>query len=174
MARSSPRSVGALLLEQWGSGKGTRSFKSVVSRTFRLGLTGHLSYVHSFPRNSLIVSSGADPRTGSWGWAVPHPCLTFSAPFPVQGWPFSDSFLVSHWAEGRQNRAGAVAIALAEIWNHGVGTGRGGERRLKPQVKECPGKVHSPYLGIPWMFLTSWKCKQRVSFICLHRPFAVS
>jgi len=56
------------------------------------------------------------------------------------------SFLVSQRLRGDRNH-----IALAEVWSHGVGTGRGGGKRLTPQVRERSGKVHSLAPRIPWM-----------------------
>lgn len=87
-------------------------------------------------------NSGADPRTGSWSWAIPHAGPAF----------LRQSFLVSHRAEGRQNQGGAVAMAQAEVWDHRVETVRGGERRLKPQGKECPGNVHNRSWNPPDIF----------------------
>lgn len=82
--------------------------------------------------------------------SLPSPLLLF----PHSGLALlSLSILVSHQAEGRQNQGGALPIALVEVWSLGTGTGRGGKRRLKPQVKECSGKIHSPSLGIPWIIL---------------------
>lgn len=65
----------------------------------------------------------------------PIPALSFAALFPQSGLAFlSLSLLVSHQAEGRQNQGG-------------VGSGRGGEKRLKLQVKERSGKGHTPTSG---------------------------
>lgn len=45
------------------------------------------------------------------------------------------SFLVSQRLRGDRNH-----IALAEVWSHGVGTGRGGGKRLTPSSEGTLGK----------------------------------
>lgn len=150
------RSLGALLLGNVGVEQGHTFNLVVFSHTFRLVMIIVTYFVFTFSLEQFD-SNGADSRIDFRGrhassglsLSLPSPLLLF----PHSGMAFlSLSFLVSHQAEGRQNQGGALPIALVEVWSLGVGTGKEG-KRLKPQVKECSGKVHSPSLGIPWIIL---------------------